>query len=403
MTPTTLIRVLLADDHAIVRKGIREFLEEDGEIVVVAEASDGVEAVRLAGEHRPAVAVLDIQMPRMTGIEATRQIKAAYPDVRVLILTAYEDDPYVFALLRAGADGYILKSADPDDLVRAVKATAAGGTVLSPDIAAKVVAQMTSGMPAAAQEQVEPLSDRELDVLRLAAAGIDQQGHRRHAEHQRPHRPGASGEHLRQARRQLAHRGGDHGAQARLDRAGRQVAVLRQLRGLRVQLLLWTILPLAVVLVILSVAGVARHRQVMTQLVEDRDRGMTLAEANRLGREIDRRAALLARAAASLDNERMAGLDAGLLDAYAGGLALLDASGQSLASTEAAPWLDQPEARDGSRAHRGGRPAPVRAELRRRCRSSAAGRRAGRRGPRVGRRHSRRGARSRRKQLDEGG
>jgi DNA-binding NarL/FixJ family response regulator len=166
------IRVLLADDHAIVRKGIREFLEEDGEIVVVAEASDGVEAVRLAGEQRPAVAVLDIQMPRMTGIEATRQIKAAYSDVRVLILTAYEDDPYIFALLRAGADGYILKSADPDDLVRAVKATAAGGKVLAPDIAAKVVAQMTSGMPAAAQEQIEPLSDRELDVLRLAAQGL---------------------------------------------------------------------------------------------------------------------------------------------------------------------------------------------------------------------------------------
>ena len=121
--------------------------------------------------------------------------------------------------------------------------------------------------------------------------------------------------------------------------------MLRQLRGLRVQLLLWTILPLAVVLVILSVAGIARHRQAMTRLVEDRDRGLTLAEANRLGRDIDRRVAMLARAAASLDGERVAGLDAGLRDAYVGGLALLDASGQSLASTEAATWLDQPEAR----------------------------------------------------------
>ena len=111
------IRVLLADDHAVVRKGIREFLEEDPEITVVAEAGDGGEAFRLVGEHHPDVAVLDIQMPRVTGIEATRQIKAAFPDVRVLILTAYEDDPYVFALLRAGADGYLLKSADPDELV----------------------------------------------------------------------------------------------------------------------------------------------------------------------------------------------------------------------------------------------------------------------------------------------
>jgi len=156
------LRVLLADDHAIVRKGIREFLEEDGEIAVVAEATDGREAVRLAGEYRPAVAVLDVQMPNVNGIEATRQIKAAYPDVRVLILTAYDDDPYVFALLRAGADGYVLKNADSDELVRAVKVVAADGKVLAPDIAAKVVAQMTSGKPAAAQEQVESLTEREV-------------------------------------------------------------------------------------------------------------------------------------------------------------------------------------------------------------------------------------------------
>ena len=166
------IRVLLADDHAVVRKGIREFLEEDPEITVVAEAGDGGEAFRLVGEHHPDVAVLDIQMPRVTGIEATRQIKAAFPEVRVLILTAYEDDPYVFALLRAGADGYLLKSADPDELVRAVKATAAGGKVLDPAVAGRVVAQMTSGKPAAASEQVEPLSERELDVLRLAGQGL---------------------------------------------------------------------------------------------------------------------------------------------------------------------------------------------------------------------------------------
>jgi DNA-binding NarL/FixJ family response regulator len=166
------IRVLLADDHAVVRKGIREFLEEDPEITVVAEAGDGGEALRLAGEHHPDVAVLDIQMPRVTGIEVTRRLKAAFPDVRVLILTAYEDDPYVFALLRAGADGYLLKSADPDELVRAVKATAAGGNVLDPAVAGRVVAQMASGKPAAASEQVEPLSERELDVLRLAGQGL---------------------------------------------------------------------------------------------------------------------------------------------------------------------------------------------------------------------------------------
>lgn len=172
MTSSVPLRVLLADDHAIVRKGIREFLEEDGEVTVVAEASGGAEAVRLAGEYRPAVVVLDVQMPGVNGIEATRQIKAAYPEIRVLILTAYDEDPYVFALLRAGADGYVLKNSDPDDLVRAVKTVASGGKVLAPDIAAKVVAQITSGKPAAAAEQVEPLSERELEVLRLAAHGL---------------------------------------------------------------------------------------------------------------------------------------------------------------------------------------------------------------------------------------
>jgi len=154
MISSVPLRVLLADDHAIVRKGIREFLEEDGEVTVVAEAASGAEAVRLTGEHRPAVAVLDVQMPGVNGIEATRQIKAAYPEVRVLILTAYDEDPYVFALLRAGADGYVLKNSDPDDLVRAVKAVASGGKVLAPDIAAKVVAQMTSGKPVAAEQAV---------------------------------------------------------------------------------------------------------------------------------------------------------------------------------------------------------------------------------------------------------
>lgn len=173
MKPTRApIRVILADDHAVVRKGIREFLEEDPGIIVVAEGADGEDALRLVAEHRPDVAVLDIQMPTMTGIEATRRIKAVHPAVRVLILTAYEDDPFVFALLRAGADSYILKTAPPDELVRAVKTTAAGGTALSPDVAAKVVAQATSGGPAAAHAQIEPLSERELAVLQLAGQGL---------------------------------------------------------------------------------------------------------------------------------------------------------------------------------------------------------------------------------------
>lgn len=165
------IRVLLADDHVLVRQGIRQFLEEAGDIEVVAEADDGAEAIRLIEEHRPEVAILDIRMPEVTGVEATRRIKSHFPEVRVLILTAYDDDPYVFALLQAGADGYVLKTASADELVRAVRTVHEGQSALSPEITGKVVRQMTGGRPSGAAEQVESLTERELDVLRLAAQG----------------------------------------------------------------------------------------------------------------------------------------------------------------------------------------------------------------------------------------
>jgi len=166
------IRVLLADDHAVVRQGIRRFLEEAGDIEVVAEAEDGSEALRLVEVHQPDVAVLDIRMPKVTGVEATRHIKARFPDVRVLILTAYDDDPYIFALLQAGANGYVLKTARGDEVVQAVRTVYEGKSALSPEVATKVVRQATTGKPATAAEQVEPLTARELEVLRLAAEGL---------------------------------------------------------------------------------------------------------------------------------------------------------------------------------------------------------------------------------------
>ena len=166
------IRAILADDHAVVRKGIREFLEASGDIAVVAEATDGEQALALVAKHQPDVAVLDIQMPVMTGIEATRRIKAAYPGVGVLVLTAYDDDPYIFALLQAGANGYVLKTAESEQIVGAVRAVHYGEAALDPAVAHKVVQQLATGRPASAQSAVETLTERELEVLRLAARGM---------------------------------------------------------------------------------------------------------------------------------------------------------------------------------------------------------------------------------------
>ena len=165
------IRVVLADDHAVVRKGIREFLEEEGDVQVVAEATTGAEAVALTMEHRPDVTVLDIQMPEMSGVQAARQIKAQSPDVQVLVLTAYDDDPYIFAMLQAGASGYVLKNAPSAELVQAVRAVARGESALDPAVTAKVMAQLATGRPSGAQAAVEGLTEREVDVLRLAARG----------------------------------------------------------------------------------------------------------------------------------------------------------------------------------------------------------------------------------------
>jgi DNA-binding NarL/FixJ family response regulator len=172
MSDARLIRVVLADDHAVVRKGIKEFLEEEGDIVVIAEAADGAEAVDLVAEHRPDVTVLDIQMPKMTGVEATRLIKARWPDVKVMVLTAYDDDPYIFALLQAGANGYVLKTASSEELIRAVRTVHRGESALSPEVTDKVVAQLAAGRPLGAHSQEEPLTAREVEVLQLAARGL---------------------------------------------------------------------------------------------------------------------------------------------------------------------------------------------------------------------------------------
>jgi DNA-binding NarL/FixJ family response regulator len=166
------IRVVLADDHAVVRKGIREFLEEAGEIVVVAEAADGEAALTAIRDERPDVAVLDIQMPRRTGIEVTRAVRSERLPVGVLVLTAYDDDPYVQAVLEAGANGYVLKNASSEEIVQAVHTVHEGQMALDPAIARKIVARwMSAGQ--APPEPAEPRpSPREMDVLKLVARGL---------------------------------------------------------------------------------------------------------------------------------------------------------------------------------------------------------------------------------------
>jgi DNA-binding NarL/FixJ family response regulator len=163
------IKVMLADDHAVVRKGIREFLEEAGDVAVVAEASTGDEALTAIREEQPDVAVLDIQMPGRTGLEVTRAVRAEQLPVGVLILTAYDDDPFIMTALQAGANGYVLKTAEPEEIVAAVRAVHEGQSALDPAIVQKLMSHL-SGQPPAGT--VEPLSAREIEVLRLAAQGF---------------------------------------------------------------------------------------------------------------------------------------------------------------------------------------------------------------------------------------
>ena len=167
--PKNKIRVLLADDHHMVRAGIRELLEGAGDIQVVAEAGDGEEAQVLIEKHKPDVAVLDIQMPKASGIEVTRWVRVHLPEVGVLILTAYDDDPYVMAVLQAGANGYVLKTARPEELIQAVRDVNEGKSALDPSITRKLMSNLFKG---AQNSAVEPLTDREHDVLHLAARGF---------------------------------------------------------------------------------------------------------------------------------------------------------------------------------------------------------------------------------------
>ena len=167
------IRIVIADDHAVVREGTRALLEREPDFEVVGEARDGEEAIKLIQETRPDVAILDISMPKKTGIEVTRYVKPLFPSLAILILTAYDNDEYVFALLESGAAGYLLKDVPGNEIIDAVRAVHLGESVLHPSIARKVIQRAIVGAAKSDESKFEiSLSDREKDVLKLAARGL---------------------------------------------------------------------------------------------------------------------------------------------------------------------------------------------------------------------------------------
>jgi DNA-binding NarL/FixJ family response regulator len=170
-----VIRVLLADDQALVRGGLRKIVDTEPDMTVVAEAADGLQAVDAARASKPDVAVVDIRMPHLDGIEATRRIVAALGDeIRVLMLTTFGLDDYVFEALRAGASGFMLKDAPPEELVEAIRVVAGGNALLAPAVTKSVIAEFAKRSPAAPQESsptLSELTEREREVLVLLTRG----------------------------------------------------------------------------------------------------------------------------------------------------------------------------------------------------------------------------------------
>ena len=172
-----MINVLVADDHALIRSGLAGMLGAQPDITIVGEVADGAEAVRSVGALRPDVVVMDIRMPKMDGIEATRRIRAAPDPPQVLVLTTFDLDEYVYEALRAGAGGFLLKDAPPGQLAEAVRTVAAGESLLAPAVTKRLITRFLRVPPAptAARVAADRLTERELEVLRLVARGLSNQ------------------------------------------------------------------------------------------------------------------------------------------------------------------------------------------------------------------------------------
>lgn len=165
------ISILLVEDHKIVREGTRQLLEQSADLKVVGEASDGLEAVRLAAEIQPDVIVMDVRLPHLSGIDATRAITTRFPKIKVLILSAYDIDSYVFPLLEAGASGYLLKTSSGAELTEAIRLVYSGQITLSSSVSAKIVGRLGGRKEYQTNNMQEGLTEREMVVLRAAAQG----------------------------------------------------------------------------------------------------------------------------------------------------------------------------------------------------------------------------------------
>lgn len=168
---TSTIRILLADDHTLLRSGIKALLEDEPDIAIVGEAEDGREAVRMAHMLRPNLVLMDIAMPLLNGLEATRQIKREHPEIKILVLTMYDHEEYFRQVLEAGASGYIIKRAAAHELVAAIRAVNSGESVLSPAITRYLLDDYLSGETRKDEDDPNALSPREREVLQLIAEG----------------------------------------------------------------------------------------------------------------------------------------------------------------------------------------------------------------------------------------